>query len=185
MNAEKVFCIGFHKTGTKSLGQALERLGYRVCGPAGTRDPDIRKNVYTIVDSLLDQFDAFQDNPWPLVYQYVDKQIPGSKFILTVRPETEWFESVLDHFGSEDTPMRDWIYGEGHPQGNELRYISRYLQHNEQVTAYFRDREEDLLVMELHESFGWEKLCQFLDKPVPDSAFPHVNPKTNRMDDVI
>ena len=29
----KIFCIGFHKTGTKSLGLALGILGYKVTGP--------------------------------------------------------------------------------------------------------------------------------------------------------
>ena len=37
----KIFCIGFHKTGTTSLGQALEALGYRVCGEMGIREPRI------------------------------------------------------------------------------------------------------------------------------------------------
>ena len=37
----KVFCVGFHKTGTKSLGAALATLGYRVAGPRGTLDPQI------------------------------------------------------------------------------------------------------------------------------------------------
>jgi UDP-N-acetylmuramate-alanine ligase len=37
----KVFCIGFHKTGTTSLAVALKTLGYRVTGPNGVHDPDI------------------------------------------------------------------------------------------------------------------------------------------------
>lgn len=45
----KIFCIGFHKTGTKSLGTALDILGYRVCGPVGVKDPDIAKNVLPLI----------------------------------------------------------------------------------------------------------------------------------------
>ena len=37
----KVFCIGFHKTGTTSLKMALKTLGYRVTGPNGRRDTKI------------------------------------------------------------------------------------------------------------------------------------------------
>ncbi len=42
---QKVFCIGFHKTGTSSLALALKTLGYRVAGAAGRHDPDIATNV--------------------------------------------------------------------------------------------------------------------------------------------
>jgi hypothetical protein len=41
----KVFCVGFHKTGTTSLALALEILDYRVAGPTGINDPNIAKNV--------------------------------------------------------------------------------------------------------------------------------------------
>lgn len=33
--------------------------------------------------------------------------------------------------------------------------------------------KKKLLVLELGE--GWEPLCQFLDKPIPDVEYPHVN----------
>ena len=41
----KVFCIGAHKTGTTSLEVALRKLGYRVRGSFGTKDPDIARRV--------------------------------------------------------------------------------------------------------------------------------------------
>ena len=49
----KVFCIGFHKTGTTSLERALEMLGYRVTGPNNTKDPDIAEKVYDLADELV------------------------------------------------------------------------------------------------------------------------------------
>src|SRR4030095_11714834 len=75
----KVFCIGFHKTGTTSLAFALQRLGYRVTGPNGVNDPDIAKNVYAMAYALVERYDAFQDNPWPIIYEDLDKRYPGSK----------------------------------------------------------------------------------------------------------
>ena len=39
----KVFCIGFHKTGTKSLRKALATLGYRVTGPGRCPRPGNRR----------------------------------------------------------------------------------------------------------------------------------------------
>jgi hypothetical protein len=81
----KVFCIGFHKTGTTSLNVALQTLGYQVTGPNGYNDPKIQKRVLALAHSLVKKYDAFQDNPWPIIYKEMDHAYPGSKFILTVR----------------------------------------------------------------------------------------------------
>ncbi len=86
----KVFCIGFHKTGTTSLELALKKLGYRVTGSFGTKDPDIASKVHAMVYAMVDGFDAFENNPWPVLYQELDQRYPGSKFILTRRPVKAW-----------------------------------------------------------------------------------------------
>jgi hypothetical protein len=117
----KVFCIGFHKTGTTSLKMALKILGYRVTGPKGRRDKNIAQNVEALARRVVPKFDAFQDNPWPIIYRFLDKEYPGSKFILTIRPSDKWIGSVTDHFSKGKPPMREWIYGPGkaNPIGNE------------------------------------------------------------------
>ena len=51
------------------------------------------------------------------------------------------------HFGDEETPMREWIYGVGRPKGNEDIYIARYERHNREVMEYFKHRSEQLLVL--------------------------------------
>lgn len=172
---KKVFCIGFHKTGTTSLEKALELLGYRVTGPNGTKDPDIASKVYDMADELVQQYDAFQDNPWPVIYREMDEKYPGSRFILTMRSPESWINSQVRDFGLRETPMRQWIYGVGCPEGNEDVYVARYERHNREVLEYFRDRPDDLLVMDLPGGDGWPKLCGFLDEPVPDEPFPHAN----------
>ena len=58
----KIFGIGFQKTGTKSLGAALGILGYRLGGSVGTKDPEITKNVRPLIHSLVPLYDAFQDD---------------------------------------------------------------------------------------------------------------------------
>jgi hypothetical protein len=177
---KKVFGIGFHKTATSSLALALRVLGYRVTGPNGVNDPDISQKVHTMADELISRFDAFQDNPWPLLYRELDAKVPGSKFVLTVRPADRWIKSVVRHFGSESTPMRTWIYGVGSPLGNEDTYVARYERHNREVLDYFKDRPDDLLVMRIAEGDGWEKLCPFLGLNPPPCPFPHVNKSTTR-----
>ncbi len=176
----KVFCIGFHKTGTTSLAAALTTLGYRVTGPNGVRDPDIGKNVYVLADSLVEEFDAFQDNPWPVIYKYLDEKCPNSRFILTIRDSDSWIESQVRHFGHRETPMRRWIYGVGCPEGNEEIYINRFEKHNEEVIDYFKERPNDLLVLDLTKGDGWGKLCSFLGSDVPDAPFPHANKSSER-----
>jgi len=173
MATSKVFGIGFHKTGTTSLEFALRELGYSVTGPNGVDDPDIATNALPLAYRLAEQFDAFQDNPWPVVYKELDERYPGSRFILTLRPTEPWIRSVLGHFGRETTPMREWIYGAGCPEGHEEVYISRYEAHSREVLDYFRERPDDLLRLRLTEGEGWEKLCPFLGKDIPSVPFPH------------
>ena len=176
----KVFCIGFHKTGTTSLGEALELLGYRVTGPNGTRDPDIAKNVHSMAESLVEQYDAFQDNPWPIIYREMDRTYPNSRFILTVRSSRSWIASQVRQFGSAETPMRTWIYGVGCPEGNEDIYVRRFENHNRDVIDYFRDRPNDLLVLDLAGGGGWPSLCSFLGADTPGVPFPHANKADER-----
>lgn len=176
----KVFCIGFHKTGTTSLTVALRALGYRVTGPNGVDDPDIASNVLPMAYALVEQYDAFQDNPWPIIYRDLDRQYPGSRFILTLRNTDSWMTSQLKHFGRRETWMRKWIYGVGCPEGNEAVYRETFEAHNREVLDYFSERPDDLLVLDLAKGDGWEKLCPFLGKPVPTMPFPHANKGSDR-----
>jgi len=173
----KVFCIGFHKTGTTTLEVALKKLGYRVTGSFGTKDPDIANKVHEMAYAMVDQYDAFQDNPWPILYKELDERFAGSKFILTRRPAESWIRSQVKDFASTETPMRRWIYGEnaGCPDGNEDTYIARYERHNREVLDYFKDRPDDLLLFDLPADARWDKLCNFLDQEIPDEPFPHAN----------
>lgn len=174
----KVFGIGFHKTGTSSLGLALEHLGYKVGGPNGVRDPLMGQDyacqmAFQLVEE--GQYDAFKDNPWGIIYRELDERYPNSKFILTTRPTEDWINSAVRHFDTQSTPMRQWIYGVGYPKGNETTYITRYERHNAEVITYFQDKANALLVLNLAEEEGWPKLCRFLNKPIPDIPFPHAN----------
>lgn len=182
----KVFCIGFHKTGTTSLKYGLEILGYEVTGPNGYQDPEIAKNVLSMADKLVGEYDAFQDNPWPIIYKEIDNKYPNSKFVLTIREPSSWIRSQVIHFGLNDTPMRYWIYGVGHPEGNEEIYLERYNKHNEEVQSYFKERPNDLLVLRLPEEYIWEKLCPFLEiDEIPNKPFPHANKAADRSKSII
>lgn len=176
----KIFCIGFHKTGTTSLTIALRKLGYRVTGPNGWNDPDIARNVLPMAYGLVEKYDAFQDNPWPIIYRELDEKYPGSKFIMTLRSSESWIRSQVKHFGRKESAMRQWIYGVGCPEGNEDIYVRVFEDHNKDVLAYFKGRSKDLLVLDLANGEGWEKLCPFLGVPIRSSPFPHANKASDR-----
>lgn len=172
---QKVFCVGFQKTGTTSLQYALSLLGYRVAGyfsPAGLASRDEMRDRAL---SLATRFDAFGDNPWAILYRDLDIAFPESKFILTARDPDRWYASACKHFGGHESRMREWIYGAGSPVGNRDLYVPRMVTHNEEVRSYFADRPADFMEFDVAQGDGWEKLCAFMDKPVPKRYFPRLN----------
>jgi hypothetical protein len=48
----------------------------------------------------------------------------------------------------------------------------RYRRHNAEVLEHFKDRPNDLLVMDMSRGAGWYELCGFLRKPIPDGRYP-------------
>lgn len=171
----KVFGVGYHKTGTTSLANALYTLGFNVTGYFGTRDADVARGIYELAYVLADRFDAAQDMPWPALFKELDRRYPDSKFILTIRQEEQWIKSVVRHFKRHSISTHQWVYGVKTAQGNEEVYLSRYREHNRAVLDYFKDRPNDLLVMDITNGDGWEKLCPFLDLDIPPFEFPMQN----------
>ena len=97
MGDTKVFGIGFQRTGTGSLNEALNLLGIKSKHNAqelfGNHD-----------HAVLRRFDGFSDNPIPLIYQHLDRALPGSKFVFTHRDVDSWLGSV------------EWLFTEGRVQ---------------------------------------------------------------------
>ncbi len=174
----KIFCIGFSKTGTTSIGKALEILGYKKYQRDIPIMDYIKKENYKKLFNIVEQNDAFEDMPWALVYKKVDKQFPNSKFILTVRDKNRWINSMIKHFWKKKKKNSKWIYGKDNPIGNEKIYTKVYENHIKEVKNYFKERKNDLLVLNLKEKNKWKKICEFLGKEIPKIEFPHKN-KTN------
>ena len=121
------------------------------------------------------------------IYPLLDKEFFNSKFILTVRNKKDWLESTKNHFirmptfEEDHSPaggilrliMRVHIYG--YALYNEEYFSILYDNHIRNVKYYFKDREKDLLIMDICDGSGWEKLCPFLDKDIPKDLFPHRN----------
>lgn len=171
----KIICIGWHKTGTSTLGDALLMLGYKVIGAREDLAYSLLEGDYKPALSLAEKFEALQDVPWAVLYKELDQSFPNSKFILTERNEDAWLNSAKKHFKDKDIKLHDWIYGVGVLDGNEDIYIERYRKHYKEVKDYFKNRPDDIIIMDFEKGDGWDKLCEFLDVPVPKKAFPHSN----------
>ncbi len=131
---------------------------------------------------LVDEHYAFCDLPFTILYKELDRAYPGSKFILTVRPEAAWLRSVERHWDPAINPHRsEWdiapfthkmhqlVYGQ--TTFDRATFAKRYHRHNSEVWAYFKDRPGDLLTHHLGD--GWPLLCDFLDRPRPAALYPH------------
>lgn len=184
MSRSKVFCIGFQKTGTSSLRDALRTLGYRVAGVFGrnVKLPDLRRRYVEMGLQIAHEHDAVEDMPWPLMFRELDAAFHGSKFILSLRDTDRWYGSIANHFGTNPHPVQQLIYGDdaAAPVGHEARYRRVYEAHNAAVLTYFAERPHDLLVMRLEGGDGWGKLCRFLGEPVPEPPFIHTNSAVQR-----
>lgn len=172
---QKVICIGWHKTGTTTIGDALLKLGYYVNGARLDLAEPLYKGDFDYIIDVAKKFEALQDIPWASLYKELDEAFPNSKFILTVRDEKEWLNSAKKHFKDKDIRLHEWLYGVGILEGNEDLYLERYRKHYDDIKKYFKDRPEDIIIMDFKKGDGWDKLCTFLDLPIPKKPFPHSN----------
>jgi hypothetical protein len=182
----KIFGIGLSRTGTRTLSEALSLLGFRTAHYVEHKRE--QRGVTTwfagdfATDSLLD-YDAAVDLPIPVFYPQLDARYPGSKFILTIRDADSWIASMRRHWaawpitddasGRYRQTQRLAMYGVyGFAEGR-LRHV--FDTHRRNVGWYFRDRPGDLLLIDICGGHGWERLCPFLNRPVPVTTFPWLN----------
>ena len=179
----KVFCVGLQRTGTTSLGAALEVLGFRVCGAVGTWLPDIRSRASALAREIVPRYDAFEDNPWPLLVEELDAAWPDARFVLTVRDAGAWVRSVRSYFTGQQSPMEEWLYGPGGvPAADDATLATLRARHDASVRTRFANRPSQLLVLDVDAGLSWEPLCSFLGRPVPAVPFPRLNSGAVRED---
>lgn len=180
----KVLGVGLSRTGTTSLTKAFEILGYNTVHWDQAFVGILRKAATTgsIDLSRYDDIDGLTDVPACLFYDEFIARYPGLKLVLTVRDERAWVKSISiilrkhrvnlprDYLGME-WYCRVLAYGSLVP---DLYLMKRgYRQHNKRVIAEVDPSR--LLVMDIASGDGWEKLCPFLGKEIPDEPFPWLN----------
>jgi hypothetical protein len=181
----KVFGLGLSRTGTKSLTAALHLLGFNV-----VHYPTDQESFAAMARGdgrfpLLEHHDGLTDIVTIPYLAELDALHPGSRFILTIRAKKDWLQSMQVHWwgkpvvipGHEDTSamrvrglLRAAIFG--CYEFNEERLARVYDDHVAHVRTYFRDRLNDLLVLDIVGGEGWQKLAPFLGYEPPDVPFP-------------
>ena len=178
---QKVFGIGWPKTGTKTLGECLKILGFNHESIRLDLVKDIQIGDLSRIMKIADEKDSFEDWPWIILYKQMDQRFPNSKFILTIREAEKQLISYQNMLRTLDLPKEEWnemrrtLYGLPFPDLTAEQLKQRYIQHNQQVQTYFLNRPNDLLVVNWEAGDGWQELCQFLEMPIPEAEFPHAN----------
>jgi hypothetical protein len=172
MSVTKCWGIGLGRTGTMSLCEAFRLLGFG-------------NVIHNPPFEALAAADAGADNGVVIFYKYLDCKFPGSKFVLTTRELESWLASteIANQtyplaLTNNDIPMMRRMLIYETVTFDRDQYIAARERHHRDVRRYFRDRPEDLLELDIICGEGWEKLCPFLDIPVPAMPFPHIHRRT-------
>jgi hypothetical protein len=191
---ENVFVLSLFRTGTQSTHKFLETLGYKTAHWAGSYiDQDSiqhlsEEEILPLLYAIENQFDAFCDTPYSIMYEHFDTTYPGSKFILIVRDTKDWIRSVRrlfkrfpdPEFGAYDKIVF-WKYFKNKPMHiNDLSdkdLEDMYLEHAHRIIKYFGGRE-DLLVCHLSDKDKEERIINFLG--ITDSSL--LNLKMDNID---
>jgi len=180
---QKVFGIGLSRTGTKSLHQALETLGF-FSDHFSTHLLAIKDGKLCLNWNEVGYYDALTDVTAAYFFRELDRRYPDSKFILTVRDPQKWLTSCERHFPplvpgrwphgvQKILRLRKEVYGT--PSFDRACFLRAYHAHIAAAKAYFLDRPEDLLILDITQGYGWDPICKFLSCPRPTQAFPWAN----------
>jgi hypothetical protein len=158
----------------------------------------------TNFEELFQGFKATVDFPGYPYYKILLKKYPDAKVILTKRGFEDWYESTLKTVWKAgpqtvlakmglltkmlfNASLRDTFMC---IKFMRQTYLKKQFNHNfsskENAKEVFFKHIEDvkknvpenkLLIYEVSE--GWQPLCDFLELPLPEEAFPHLNKKEN------
>lgn len=198
--ALSVIGAGFGRTGTMSLKLALEELGFGVCHHMDEVFANPKQLPYWRAavageamdwDAVYTGYDSTADWPGASFWQPLSEYYPEAKIILTMRPVESWWESysntimkffleVLPQVSDEHVRntgnmgkdvISKWAFGNADIDDRQAA-IAAYEAHVAAVSNAFAD-DNRLLKFDVRE--GWEPLCNFLKRPVPEDKFPRSN----------
>lgn len=196
-NKDKIFVIGFNKTGTTTLKKTLSDFGY-ICGNQRSAEflmRDVFNDHYETLKKYCNTAEAFQDVPFsnPEIFKLIDKWFPNSKFILTVRDDdAQWYNSLINFHSKlwgkngvlpnesdlknafyvyKGFPLEMLKHKYGDQLYNELRYKEIYNKHIVDVKNHFKGRDDKLLIINVSVKEDYLRLCHFLSQKPTRSSF--------------
>ena len=176
----KVFCVGFNKTGTMTLHALFaEQLGLRAVHDPAWSDWSITRNT-----ARLDRFDAFTDGECPSI-GILDALYPDARFILNTRPLRKWVLSRHKAVERSRAGVR-WALTEYLPLGwlagvinrryldngaaAMMRWVAVRNAYHAHVIRYFEGRPHKLLVVNIEDAGGLQRIATFLGMDVQVST---------------
>ena len=186
----KIFGIGFYKTGTTSLFEALRILGYDTVNgdtPGSYPGADDGATLIRRIDAgdfrlpTFEMFDAFTDNPYFRIWREIHAMYPDARYILTTRDEEPWIASCVSFYRDRRIrPMRAWMFGRhadpSRDEESRQAWLAAYREHNRSVRDFFTNLPGQFLEFDPTREPGWDRLCAFLRAPIPSQPWPHANP---------
>ncbi len=172
---QKVFGIGLNKTGTSSLHQALEVLGYRSLHWGGEQTHDAVLRAIDEGEPLLSYVDPEPDaicDVFTVTYYFflADAEYPGSKFILTLRDLDEWLDSRRRHVERNQADTRKPAEYDGSFLAVDLDTWAAEFQRHEPSCAVLRREAQDLLAFRPADG-DWDR-CAVPRSPCAGRALP-------------
>jgi hypothetical protein len=191
-NFNKIFCIGMNKTGTSSLHSAFLKLGLKSLHHGYSECRTLKEHLEAaqliakkIIDNEkanknllehIDEYDAYSDiGPIINKFEILDLQYPNSKFIYSNRNTIKWVDSRKRHVMRNIENQNKGLYESNFSSIDEEQWIERKFTHLNRVKQYFKNRQNDLLIIDITKGDGYEKICPFLNLEIPQEAFPKSN----------
>jgi hypothetical protein len=193
----QVIGAGLGRTGTHSLGFALERLGYGPCYNIQevSKNPGHAEIWSSAIDGAAVDWDALFAGyasavEWPTVafLPEVVGHFPGAKVVLTLRDPESWYASAsatifeaLELSAHNPDPVRRANGRMNRRLILERTFGGRYWEKAHALEVYRRHHQTVLEVvpperlLQYRVEDGWEPLCAFLEEPVAPEPFPRLN----------
>ncbi len=181
----KIFQIGFNKCGTHSFYHFFKNNKIPSCHWLGGLLAKSMKKNHDNKKPLLSDYDQFtfysdmEKSPdiygHILYYKELDKQYPGSKFILNIRNQDDWIISRSKHFNYLQK-SKDYLGYKTNEQVFDF-WRKQWYEHIINVLLYFKNRPDDLLVFDIDKD-NIAKLIRFFPDLKLDSKHWCHNYKT-------
>ena len=168
---KKIFNLGLPKTGTTSFHNLMEAVNIK-----SVHDKNYREDI--------DSFSGLISHKYEELYE----RFPDSKYVLTIRDEKDWLQSVKYHFsplrmaGHGKVNFRKEIFGTKYVSTlTDKELLNIYNNWNNTIRDFFKDKD-NFMEINFINYFGdskqiCRKLLNFLEIDIDklDVDFPHKN----------